>query len=205
MKIGIFGGTFNPIHNGHMQAAYEFLRQASLDRLYVIPDKIPPHKMVEADDDPLTRLAMTRLAFEEDRRFGTSVIVSDMEMTVSGKSYTLHTVKKFRELGMTDLFLYCGTDMLLTLNSWYHFEELLASCTIAFAGRERRTPELDDEIRRTKALLSKQYGARIFDIKMEPLEISSTEIRKKLRQGEDVSAFLPASVYAFIKENHLYQ
>ena len=88
MKVGIFGGTFNPIHKGHTEAAYAFLRCAKPDKLFVIPTKIPPHKAITADDDPAIRLEMTARAFSENKEYEGRIEVSDIEIRSEGKSYT---------------------------------------------------------------------------------------------------------------------
>ena len=205
MKIGIFGGTFDPIHNGHMKAASEFLRQASLDRLYIIPDRIPPHKSIGAGDDPAMRLMMTRLAFSVSPEFSGRAVVSDMEVKSEGKSYTYLTLKRFADMGFSDLYLYCGTDMLLTFDEWYRFEDILSMCTIAYAAREYQTDEMALQVAEKKKLLKDRYGAKILDISFDPVEISSSEIRQMIHEGHDVSAYLPRPVYEYIKEKNLYR
>jgi len=205
MRVGIFGGTFDPVHNGHIKAAQAFLTYAELDMLYVIPDKIPPHKSIGAGDDPALRFQMVRFAFEENPAFRGRVTVSDMELRREGKSYTYQTVEAFRRMGMTDLYLYCGTDMLLTLDEWVRADEFLPLCTVAYAGREYQDAALSAQVARKKALLCERYGARILDIPLDPVEISSSEIRGMLAGGRDTSAYLPPRVYEFIKERGLYR
>ena len=205
MKIGNFGGTFDPVHNGHVRAASEFLRQAALDRLYIIPDRIPPHKSIGAGDDPEMRLAMTRLAFSASPEFSGRAVVSDMEVKSEGKSYTYLTLKRFADMGFSDLYLYCGTDMLLTFDEWYRFEDILTLCTVAYAARERQTEAMALRVAEKKKLLTALYGAKILDISFAPVEISSSEIRQMLHEGRDASAYLPRPVYEYIKEKNLYR
>ena len=201
MKIGVFGGTFDPIHNGHVRAARAFRETAVLDLLYVMPDKIPPHKQIGAYDAPYLRFEMARLAFAGDER----TVVSDLELRREGKSYTYQTLCALRDEGMTDLYLYCGTDMLLTLDSWYHATDILTMCTVAYAGREHQNAELRARVEAQRTLLCEKFGARILDIPLDPVEISSSEIRAMITAGQNVSAYLPPSVYEFIKEKKLYQ
>ncbi len=203
MRVGIFGGTFNPIHRGHVKAALQFLESARLDRLIVIPDKIPPHKVIVGEDHPEQRLRMTELAFCEADQTG-RITVSDMELRREGKSYSYYTVSALAEEG-TELFLYCGTDMLLSFDTWHRFDELLSLCTLAYAGREVQDEALSSRVREKIAMLQEKHGAKIFVIPLDPIEISSSEIREKLLSGEDASELLPASVYDYIKENKLYQ
>ena len=203
MRVGIFGGTFNPIHTGHVKAALQFVKSANLDRLLVIPDKIPPHKVIVGEDHPEQRLHMTELAFREADRSG-KITVSDMEIRREGKSYSYYTVSALAEEG-TELFLYCGTDMLLSFDTWYRFEDILSLCTLAYAGREEQDAALSARVSEKIATLTEKYGARIFVIPLDPIETSSSEIRGRFLSGEDASDLLPASVYDYIKENKLYQ
>lgn len=205
MRVGIFGGTFNPVHNGHLRAAREFMRQAALSRLYVVPDRIPPHKQLEHGDDPMLRLSMTRLAFEYAPEFAEGAVVSDFEIRAEGKSYTYHTLRHFKEMGFSDLYLYCGTDMLLTFDEWHRFRDILSMCTLAYAARERQDEALGRLVAEKKAFLSEQYGARIIDLSFDPIEISSSEIRQMIRRGDDASRYLPAPVWKLIKERGLYR
>ena len=122
-RIGIFGGTFSPPHNGHLQAAKAFMEQMWLDILYVIPTALPPHKEMEIPVSAQHRLEMCRLAFSGME----GVYVSDMEIQRGGKSYTVETL---RELTGEDrrLFFLCGTDMMLTLDRWREPEEIFKLC-----------------------------------------------------------------------------
>lgn len=204
MRIGIFGGTFDPIHNGHMKAAYEFIRQAKLDRLYVIPDRIPPHKEIGKYDKPEYRLEMTRLAFDA-AAFSEKVVVSDMEIRSEGKSYTYLTLCRFREMGFSDLYLYCGTDMLLTFDEWYRFEDILSMCTLAYAARERQGVILMERITEKKRYLTERFHAKILDLLFDPIEISSSKIRQMIQRGEDASCYLPEPVWEYVKKKDLYR
>ena len=202
MKVGIFGGTFNPIHKGHTEAAYAFLRCVNPDKLLVIPTKIPPHKAIKGDDDPEIRLEMTRRAFSENGEYDKRVEVSDIEIRSEGKSYTYYTLQKLKSMGYDDFYLYCGTDMLLSFDSWFRFEDILSMCTLAYASRlENACPEASEKI----AMLRERYGARILEIPLDPIEISSSEIREMIRKGEDASAFLSPAVLRFIDERGLYR
>ena len=123
-RVGIYGGTFAPPHVGHVEAARAFMKQMRLDYLYVIPTAIPPHKTTDFDIDPYHRLAMCDLAFSGID----GVIVSDIELRRGGVSYTVDTL---RELTAPDtrLFLFCGTDMFLTLDQWYCADEIFKLCS----------------------------------------------------------------------------
>ena len=202
MKVGIFGGTFNPIHKGHTEAAYAFLRCVNPDKLLVIPTKIPPHKAIKGDDDPEIRLEMTGRAFSENGEYDKRIEVSDIEIRSEGKSYTYYTLQKLKSMGYDDFYLYCGTDMLLSFDSWFRFEDILSMCTLAYASRlENACPEASEKI----AMLRERYGARILEIPLDPIEISSSEIREMIRKGEDASEFLSPAVLRFIDERGLYR
>ena len=199
LRVGIFGGTFAPIHNGHVEAAKAFMEQMKLDYLYIMPACIPPHKQIDSSDDPIYRLKMCELAFSGVD----GVLISDLEIKRGGKSYTYDTLV---ELARPDvrLFFMCGTDMVLTFDTWYRAEDLFKLCYPVYVRRE------DDPImtQRIVAKISEyyqKYGVMFRRIIVEPIEISSTQIRKKAARGEDISALVPKKVAKFIEENRLYQ
>lgn len=196
MKTGIFGGTFSPIHKGHLIIARRFLTQLSLDRLFVVPDNIPPHKPEEREVLPEDRLQMTRLAFSDcDGR----ITVSDAELLRGGKSYTIDTLRHFEGEGM--LFLLCGEDMIMSFETWRDFEEIFRRCKIVCAPRNAAPrAELEEKLRRLKS----EYGADIIVLDGEPYPVSSTDIRGLIKRGEDVSPYVPAKVIKLIKEKGLY-
>lgn len=197
-RIGIYGGTFSPPHNGHLAAARAFMEQMWLDILYVIPDALPPHKEMADPVSAADRLEMCRRAFGGME----GVYVSDMEIRRGGKSYTVDTL---RELAGEDrrLFLLCGTDMVLTLDEWREPAEIFRLCYPVYIRREA-DPSLDGLLIRKIAEYQEKYGKVVRRIVTEPLTISSTEIRKKLRAGESVGDLLPSAVEAYIRDKHLY-
>ncbi len=197
-RIGIYGGTFSPPHNGHLAAARAFMEQMWLDILYVIPDALPPHKEMADPVSAADRLEMCRRAFGGME----GVYVSDMEIRRGGKSYTVDTL---RELAGEDrrLFLLCGTDMVLTLDEWREPAEIFRLCYPVYIRREA-DPSLDGLLIRKIAEYQEKYGKVVRRIVTEPLEISSSEIRKKLRAGESVGDLLPPAVEAYIHDKQLY-
>lgn len=198
MRIGVYGGTFAPIHRGHVAAAEAFLRQMELDLLYVIPTGIPPHKQVSASDDPIHRLRMCELAFAGRR----DVIVSDMEIARGGKSYTVDTL---RALAGEDrrLFLLTGTDMMLTLGQWRCAEEIFRLCYPVYIRREN-DPILEARIVAKNKEYQEAFGRIVRRISMDAVEISSTEVRAAAGRGEALDAMVPKAVAAYIKEHGLY-
>ncbi|MBE6691599.1 MAG: nicotinate (nicotinamide) nucleotide adenylyltransferase [Ruminococcaceae bacterium] len=199
MRIGIYGGTFAPIHRGHIAAAEAFLTQMELDLLYVIPAGIPPHKQIDASDDPAHRLAMCELAFAGRR----NVIVSDMEIRREGKSYTVDTL---RALHAEDrrLFLLMGTDMMLTLDSWRAPEEIFRLCYPIYIRREN-DPILEAQIIKKNETYLQKYGKIARRLMADVIELSSTEIRDRVRRGEEIDSLVPTAVADYIREKGLYQ
>jgi nicotinate-nucleotide adenylyltransferase len=198
MRIGIYGGTFSPPHNGHLQAARAFMEQMWLDILYVIPTAIPPHKQMDVPVSPADRMEMCRLAFSGME----GVYVSDMEISRGGKSYTVDTL---RELWGEDrrLFLLCGTDMMLTLDQWRSPEEIFKLSYPVYIRREADA-SLDAKIIEKIAQYHQKYGKVVRKIVTEPIELSSNEIRARLNEGKSISHLVPAAVEAYIQEKHLY-
>ena len=205
MKIGIFGGTYNPPHLGHMAAAKAAIKTLHLDKLLLIPDRIPPHK--ELPENPVSnedRLAMTRIM--GDRLDCPDVVeVSDLEMHRTGKSYTADTLRQLRQVYPTDeLWLMMGTDMFLTLHSWYQPEEILKRSGILTFGRNQDdTIELFD---RQTAFLEATYGTcvqvQVIDLP-GLVEVSSTQLRQALANGGG-QEYLDPSIYGYILRKGLY-
>ncbi len=198
-RIGIYGGTFSPPHNGHLRAAKAFMEQMWLDILYVIPTAVPPHKEMEIPVDGTHRLEMCRLAFRDME----GVYVSDMELRRGGRSYTVDTL---RELSGPDrrLFFLCGTDMLLTLDRWREPEEIFKLCYPVYIRRDNDR-SLDEPIIQKIAEYHKKYGKVVRRIVSEPLELSSHEIREAITMEKTLRDMVPASVEAYINEHNLYQ
>ena len=198
MVRGFLGGTFNPPHLGHVRAAAAAAKALGLEKLYVIPAGIPPHKeLPEGGADGLQRLEMARLAF--DGIPGLEVL--DWELKRPGRSYTADTVESLRALDPDgELWMLCGTDMFRTLPEWYRGDWLLRTLHIAAyprkAGEEAEIDALSERYRR-------EYGSDVFRVPMEALEASSTQLRELLQQGRG-AALLPKAVYPYILKNRLY-
>lgn len=197
-RIGIYGGTFSPPHNGHLQAARAFMEQMWLDILYVIPTAVPPHKEMDVPVSAKDRLEMTRLAFSGLE----GVYVSDMEIMRGGRSYTVDTL---RELSGEDrrLFLLCGTDMMLTLDQWRSPEEIFKLCYPVYIRREA-DKTLDGLIVQKISDYHQKYGKVVRRIVTDPIELSSNEIRTRLADGKKISHLVPSAVETYIRDNHLY-
>ncbi|MBR6513861.1 MAG: nicotinate (nicotinamide) nucleotide adenylyltransferase [Clostridia bacterium] len=193
-KLGIYGGTYAPVHNGHIRAAIEFKDQFELDRLLIIPTSVSPHKAMPAGDSALHRYNMLKLAFEGYER----IEVSDYELNKEGKSYTVETLRHFSSPA-TELYFLCGTDMLLSMHTWYKADEIATLATLVYTRRETDT-SLDSRIEQQISFLRSELGFKIKEMIMEPLELSSTVVRK----AKDRSSYLPPAVDRYIKENNLY-
>lgn len=197
-RVGIYGGTFAPIHNGHVRAAKAFMEQMKLDYLFIIPAHLPPHKQIDESDDPIYRLRMCELAFEGVD----GVVISDCEIRRGGKSYTYDTLKELQREN-TRLFLLCGTDMVLTFDTWYRFEDILKMCYPVYVRREN-DPLIGNRIVSKITEYYQKYGVMFRKIITDPVELSSTDIRAAVRSGKDISTLVPPKVAEFIRENGLY-
>ena len=205
MKIGIYGGTFNPPHLGHITAAKAVFQMLELDRLLLIPAGIPPHKaMPEGSASADQRLEMTRLAGEQ-LDLGGKVQVLDLELKREGRSFTVDTLETLKEQYPDDeLWLLMGTDMFLTLQAWKDPEKILSLAGIAAFGRTEEDTEELFAVQRE--YLCKTYPqARIFTLTIPGVvEVSSTELREKLAKGEGGHLLAPA-VYGYILREGLYR
>ena len=198
MKLGIYGGTFSPPHVGHIEAARAFCRQISLDKLLIIPANIPPHKdfsqSVSADD----RFNMCTLAFSDIE----CAEISDIEISRGGKSYTYMTVEALTAPD-TELYLLCGTDMILTFDMWVNFERIFELATVCYVRRET---DVDNDLKIAEKILKyrSKYGARIIEIDHTVMEISSTEIREAI-DAEAHASMLDGRTAEYIRERGLYK
>ena len=204
MRIGVYGGTFNPPHLGHIAAARAVFETLKLDKLLLIPDRQPPHKpLPEGSPSPEQRLELTRLAGEQ-LGLGDRVETLDLELRRSGPSYTADTLRAVHERYPDDeLWLLMGTDMFLTLHTWHEPEQILALAGIAaFSRSQEDTEEL---FSRQRERLYRTYpSARIFTLGVPGMvEISSTQLRELLAEGRG-GQFLAPAVYGAVLRDGLY-
>ena len=197
-RIGIYGGTFSPPHNGHVHAARCFLEQIFLDRLLIIPTGIPPHKATPSCVTAENRLAMCRAAFS----FSKKIYVSDMEIKREGKSYTSDTLTALTA-PQSRLFFLCGTDMLLTLDAWHEPETIFRLAEIVYMARE------DDEqvlhaLREKAELYRKQYGVTVHELSFAPYPMASSDVRAAIREGREWESYVPPAVAQIIRKEGLY-
>ncbi|MBQ8134069.1 MAG: nicotinate (nicotinamide) nucleotide adenylyltransferase [Clostridia bacterium] len=197
MKTAMFGGSFNPIHNGHIQLAQAFVKKLCLDRVLIIPTYIPPHKQKDNSVTPNQKLEMCRLAFEEMPLFE----VSNIEIRRKGASYTYMTLQELSEKYKGDeLFLITGADMFLTIHEWKHPEIIFSLATVC--GVPRNDEDIGSLKKQQEHLST--LGAKTEILDANVMTVSSTDIRNKVKNGEDISTLVPRSVENYIKENGLY-
>ena len=192
MKIGIFGGTFNPPHNTHVDVVKAAKQQLNLDELIVIPCGDPPHKTCDVAGS--IRLQLAKLAFDGIAR------VDDYELNKAGKSYTVETLRHVAEENPNaELYLIIGGDSLKNFGKWYRPAEIAELCTLAVASRGRRKIS-----GRTVARIEEKYGAKVVLLDTVPNTVSSSEIRLRYEFGLDNSEFVPKSVNDFVLANGLF-
>lgn len=199
MRVGIYGGTFSPVHNGHVAAAKAFMEQMWLDILYVIPTGVTPHKDMKGDATAADRLEMCRLAFEGVE----GVIVSDLEMRREGKSYTVDTLRELYD-PEGRLFLLMGTDMLLTLGSWREPDEIFRLCYPVYIRREEDAA-LDAAVVEKITAYQQTYGKVVRRIVAPAIELSSTDVRKAVAEGFPIEGAVPPAVADYIRRKGLYR
>lgn len=199
--ICLFGGTFDPPHLGHRRLLETAIKAAAPERVFVIPDRLPPHKASDKLVSPSLRLEMCRLTFGGID----GVEISDREIMQEGKSYSIYTVRYFRELYPEGrLWFVMGSDMLLCFEKWYCWQELLRLCTpLCLARCSGDAEAARAQAERLSELSGIPRAAVVIDA--PPMEISSTELRKALARGEDVSQFMEAETLRFIKEKGIYK
>ena len=206
MKIGIYGGSFNPPHLGHLAAAESAAKYLQLDKLILIPAGIPPHKALSADEPGKAhRLAMTRLMGEQAALdTGVEVEVSAMEVEREGKSYSVDTVRALHEqYPDAELWLLMGTDMFLSFQNWYKPEEILRYTGLCAFGRTEKDGEALFAPQR--AFLGEKFpGSRVVTMTLPNLvDVSSTELRERIPKGKTAGLLAPA-VLGYILREHLY-
>lgn len=193
IKIGIFGGTFNPPHAGHVRLIKEAADKIGMDKVLIIPSCIPPHKMPGKLAAGEERMEMCRIAFGADSRFE----VSSMELDRGSKSYTVETLRELKKLYPEDeLYFVFGSDMLETFTQWYKWEEILDLAFICAASRE-------EGFKADLSVYTPEQREKIIFLDIEPFEVSSTEIRVEIAKGKE-SSLLDPKVYGYIEANGLY-
>lgn len=197
-KTGIMGGTFNPIHIGHLLLAENAKEAFGLDEILFVPSGLPYMKNGIEIADKWMRLEMTRLAVSDNPAF----VLSSAEVEREGNSYTWETLELLRgKEPETEFFFIEGADSLFAMESWKNPEIIFRDCTILAAVRDGKD---DDDLREQIARLEKKYGARIGLIGMKEISFSSTDIRERIRNGRSIRYMVPDKVIEYIKKYRLY-
>jgi len=195
-KIAIYGGTFNPIHNGHVHLAKQFAQILGVEKVLLIPTRMPPHKRVRNLASSHDRLEMCRLASSD------SILeASDIEIRRQGPSYTSDTLRELKTSNPdSELYLITGEDMFLTIQKWHEPQILYSLSTICAAPRSPQglQPLLD------YAGILQQNGAKTIVKNIEYLPISSTMVRDAVKRGESITKLVPSAVAEYILGNNLY-
>ena len=200
IRIGIMGGTFDPIHNGHLVLAEQIRTRFNLQKIYFIPVGNAPHKKNTTKSTKYDRLSMTKLAIESNKNFE----ISDIEIKKEEVSYTIDTVREFKKLVNAEdkLYFITGADAILLIDSWKDYKELFNLVTFIGATRPGiSVEELQDKVDEVKT----KHGVIIESTKVPALAISSTDIRKRVEEGESIKYLLPESVESYIHENGIYK
>ena len=198
-KIGFFGGTFNPIHNAHLRIAQEAKDRFGLDRILLVPSGYSwmkdPKEIASRED----RLRMAELAAEECEGFEVSTIETNQE----GPTYSYETLQKLKALYPEDEICFIiGADQLMILEQWKKPEEIFRLATILVADRGGFDRQ---EMEEKAAELTERYGAKIRIYHMEASELSSTDLRRRIRDGEDISGCVPEKVAEYVEKKELYR
>lgn len=199
MRIGILGGTFNPIHNGHLLMA-EYVREAmELEQVWIMPSGRPPHKhhpVLVTDEE---RCEMIKLAIQDNETF----VFSDMEMMRNGITYTADTLEQLKETYPEHEFYFImGADSFVELSTWYHPEKIFSLAEIVVVNRQGTTRHQFAEYR---DLYEKNYGKEAFLVEMPFIGISSTNIRMRAATGLTVRYQVPDVVAEYMEKKGLYQ
>ena len=196
IRLGIFGGTFNPPHIGHIAAAKAFIDSMNLDQLIIMPAYIPPHKEYLSTVSCNDRLNMCNIAFGNLEK----TVVSDLEVKRGGTSYTYLTLQ---ELSSNDCELYflCGTDMILSMDRWKNPDIIFNLASICYIRRENDA-ELNNVITEKCNDYRSKFSANVFAITSDVVEISSSQIRNN---PEIISSYLTPEVSEYIFDRGLYQ
>ncbi len=220
MHIGLFGGTFNPVHIGHLRAALEVKAGFGLDEIVLIPAALPPHKEYGDVADAADRLHMLNLALEGD----SGIRISDVELKRAGPSYTIDTVEHFKQVlsDQSHIYLIMGMDAFLEFDSWKSFDELLRRIPFIIISRPKSGFSSDDSGRKTierflnskisadyAFIESRQYFQStemqpVYTFQVTGLDVSSSRVRRLINEGLSIRHLVPPEVVEYINAKGLY-
>jgi len=199
MRLGIFGGSFDPVHYGHLILAEQCREQCELDEVWFVPARQPPHKTARHLSPEKARMEMLELATAGHEAFR----VSDIELRREGLSYTVDTLQQLHDEGpQRELFFLIGGDSLFDLPHWREPDRIAELATIVAVNRAgRRLPERSE----LEQLLGPSLAARIKLVTMPAVDLSSTDIRARVQQGRSIRYLVPRAVEQYILEHGLYR
>lgn len=203
MKIGIMGGTFNPIHNGHLIMSEQIREQIGLDKIIFVPCYLPPHKSGENVISGSHRINMAKIATQDNDFFD----VSDIEIQEGKVSYSIDLVKKIKSIyPQDDIYFLIGEDSLLDLHTWRDIKQLLDLCTFVTAKRTQNI-DLAKEFQDNNTLFDKKNMEKLCQniVQTNVITLSSSEIREKTMNNCSLKYIIPEKVNTYIKENNLYR
>lgn len=196
-KLGIFGGSFNPVHKGHIYLLKSLKEKLGLSKVLVMPSSVPPHKDILEKIPDEKRIDMLKKALEGIE----GVEISLFEIENGGKSYTYFTLEEMKGLyPESEIYFLVGSDMFLSLDSWFNYPKIMDMAVFCAIPREKEDRTRLKEKQKYFSLLG--YRTEVLDI--EPLDISSSLIREKIKKDENLGGLLPKSVEEYIRDNKLY-
>ena len=198
MRYGLYGGSFDPVHIGHIAIAECAVRECGLDELIFMPAHVSPFKQDRKVTEGKDRCAMLEAILHRNKAFR----LSDYELRKGGPSYTIETLSHFSETKAGELYFVLGFDSVVQLDKWYKGEEILRSFHLVCARR----PDTDDGSgMRIIRDFRERYGADITVLGMEPVDASSTEVRGRVRDGRSITGLVPPEVEEYIIGHDLYK
>jgi len=202
VRIGILGGTFDPIHLGHLEAASAARRALSLDRLLLLPSRTPPHRSAEPRASVFHRFAMAALAAAER-----DMSVSDLEVRREGPSYTALTLEALHREGFapTELFFITGSDAFADVGTWHDYPRILQLANFVVVSRPG-APHVSDVIPDPQSPIPDVHPTEpeVLSVEANTPDVSSTDIRRRVGAGESIDGLVPSSVAGHIRRHHLY-
>lgn len=212
MRVAVFGGTFNPVHYGHLRLAEEARETCGLDRVVFMPTFITPHKLTESLTPARVRFELVKRAIEDNPGFS----VSDLEIRREGRSFTIDTVRELLKEPDTEVFLILGSDSFNDIASWYEYEDLLALSSFIVAPRPNHPPKALAEVLPVELAGKFWYDSRVMAfvnsggnsityLDTTPIDISSSDIRERVHRGRSVRYLLPDTAIEFIRKEGLYR
>ena len=197
-KIAMFGGTFDPIHNGHIGTALYFQKALSLDKIIFIPTNLPPHKEIKSNTPAEIRMEMCSIAVRDYPFFE----VSNLEINRNGCSYTVDTLEALKDIYQTaEFYLIVGADMFLTITDWKKSDRIFELATICAVPRNGNNYSVLDQ--HASELQKQGVKSVVADVPL--VRVSSTMIREKVKNDENISAFVPQTIQEYIIKNNLYK